>query len=390
MDPPLTGPVVPALLRQLNERTVLAALQRHGPASRADLCRHTGINGPTVTRVVAALIEARLVEEQEPSQRVVGRPGKIVRLARDGVCVFGLVVGPAHSEVVAAALDGSIDPTDVRPFATPRRYADLVSTAVRHARDLMARRRGTVLGLGISVPGLLNRREGRSLFSPNVHQLDGRNIGQDLGDRLQIDCVVLQECHALCWAEQVYGAARGVADFAMLDISEGLGLGVMQGGRILQGRSGLAGEFGHLTVQLDGRECGCGNRGCLETVATDAALCAAVARRIGRPIEIDELVAEAQAGRLRCDAELAAVLDYLSVAVAGVLNVFNPRKLFIYGRLLDVRPGLFGELVDRARRRALGPNFADCEIVRARGNKRLGAVAAAADFATSGRAAGGG
>ena len=77
--------VVPSLLRQMNERRVLSALQSNGPASRADLCRQTGISGPTVTRVVATLIEAKLVEEEdEPRQRAVGRPGKIVRLAGTG------------------------------------------------------------------------------------------------------------------------------------------------------------------------------------------------------------------------------------------------------------------------------------------------------------------
>jgi len=378
--------VVPSLLRQLNERSVLTALQSRGPLSRADICRHTGISGPTVTRVVAALIEAKLVEEEEPQQRVVGRPGKIVRLARSGVSVLGLVVGTSHCELVAAGLDGRIDEAeDVRTFATPKRYADLVSAAVRHARELMSKRKGTVLGMGISVPGLLNRREGLSIVSPNLHQLDGRNLGQDLSDRMQIDCAVLQECHALCWAEQVYGEARDVPDFAMLDISEGLGLGVMQGGRILEGRSGLAGELGHVTVKLDGKPCGCGNRGCLETVATDSALCAAVGRRLGREIEIEEIVAGVQSGAIECDAELAEVLDYLSVGVAAVINIFNPSKLFIYGRLLDAKPDLFERLLERVRTRTLGPSLADCEVVRARGNKRLGVVAAAGHGATHGR-----
>lgn len=386
----LPSRVLPSLLRQLNERNVLSALQSRGPLSRADICRHTGISGPTVTRVVAALIEAKLVEEEEPRQRAVGRPGKIVRLARSGVCVLGLVVGTHHCELVAAGLDGRIDEAeDVRTFATPKRYADLVSASVRHSRELMGKRKGTVLGMGISVPGLLNRREGLSIVSPNLHQLDGRNLGQDLGDRMQIDCVVLQECHALCWAEQVYGEARDTPDFAMLDISEGLGLGVMQGGRILEGRSGLAGELGHVTVKLDGKPCGCGNRGCLETVATDSALCAAVGERMGRAIEIDEIVAGVQSGAIECDAELAETLDYLSVGVAAVINIFNPSKLFIYGRLLDARPDLFDRLLERVRSRTLGPSLADCEVVRARGNKRLGVVAAAGHGATHGREAAG-
>lgn len=78
------------LLRQLNERQILATLRSNGPLSRADLSRNTGISGPTVTGVVATLIDSGLVEEDEPRQGIVGRPGKIVRLARTSVCVLDL------------------------------------------------------------------------------------------------------------------------------------------------------------------------------------------------------------------------------------------------------------------------------------------------------------
>ena len=73
--------------------------------------------------------------------------------------------------------------------------------------------------VGISMPGLLNRREGKGLFSPNMHLTDGRAPGKDLSRRLGIDCVVCQESHALCLAEGAYGLARNLDDFAMLDVS---------------------------------------------------------------------------------------------------------------------------------------------------------------------------
>jgi N-acetylglucosamine repressor len=382
------------LLRQLNERQVLAALQRRGPLSRAEICRLTGISGPTVTRVVASLLDNQLVEEEEPQHKAIGRPGKIVRLARTNTSVIGCVVGPLQSEVALCGLDGNVATADVRHFPTPATYEVLVSTFVSTVRSLMEQRKTTMLGVGVSVPGLINRREGQSLVSPNVHQLDGRNLGDDLRERLQLDTVVVQECHALCLAEQVYGEARGVADFAMLDVSEGLGLGVVQGGRMLQGHSGLGGELGHVTVQLDGRRCGCGNHGCLETVATDAALVARVAERIGRPLDIDTLLSEVRRGALDVREEVSGVLDYLAVGVAAVINIFNPHKLFIYGKFLDLDSSffdgawfdgsLFDELLKRTARRALEPNLRDCQIIRARGNKRLGAIAAAIHGATHG------
>ncbi|HEY5312037.1 MAG TPA: ROK family transcriptional regulator [Pirellulales bacterium] len=378
----LPSKVQPRLLRKLNERQVLTALQSHGPMSRAEITRQTGISGPTVTRAVSALLESRLVEEDAPRAAAIGRPGKRVRLASTHVSVLGIVVGSKRCEVLAAGLDGQLADEESEQFETPASYDGLLGACIDHARQLMARRKSTVMGLGVSVPGLINRREGRSLVSPNLHQIDGKNLGDDLRHRLQIHATVLQECHALCLAEQVYGAAKGVTDFAMLDMTEGLGLGVVHAGRLLQGSSGLAGELGHITVDVQGQPCGCGNRGCLETVATDTALVRAVNRRLQTSLNLEQIIAGVQNGELRIDDELNHVLQYLAVAAAAVINIFNPSQLFIHARLLDAQGDLFQRLLELVAGRALGPSLADCQIIRAAGSKRLGVVAAAIDAAT--------
>jgi N-acetylglucosamine repressor len=242
-----------------------------------------------------------------------------------------------------------------------------------------------VLGLGICIPGLLNRREKRTVVSPNIHQTDGRRLGDDLQKRLRLETAILQENHALCLAEQMYGAAKGIADFALLDISEGLGVGVVEGGRIIGGHSGLAGELGHVTAVLHGKRCGCGNHGCLETVATDTALAAAVSEKLGKKLSLDQIFPLIQAGRFQADEQIDQVVQYLAVCLAAVINIFNPSKLFIYGRLLDVQMDLFNRLLDLTRLRALAPSLADCEIIRARGSKRLGAIAGIIHRLTTGR-----
>jgi N-acetylglucosamine repressor len=382
----LNGRAGPALLRHLNGRAVLAALQRHGPLSRAEITRHTGVSGPTVTRVVADLLRSGLLEEGDARPAALGRPGKVLRLAGRAVSVLGLAIGARQCELVAAGLDGEIRPECVRTFVTPARYGDLVRAIVRYARRLGRETGTTVLGLGVSMPGLLNRWEGRTVFSPNLHQTDGRCLGEDLRRHLGGEVALLQELHALCLAEQTYGAARGVADFAMLEISEGLGLGVVQDGRFIEGHSGLAGELGHITVELHGRPCGCGNCGCLETVATDTALAACISERLGRAATVEEVVELAQAGKLKVGDDFERVLQYLAVGLAAVINIFNPHKLFVHGRFLDAAPHLTDRLLALTRRRTLAPSLADCEIVRARGSKPLGAVAGIVHRLTTGRA----
>ncbi|QDU25116.1 N-acetylglucosamine repressor [Anatilimnocola aggregata] len=383
-----------SLLRQLNTREVLTALQRHGPLSRAEIARHTGISGPTITRTVLDLLAGQLVEEAELSPGVVnrpalGRPGKVLRLASASVSVQGLVIGVQQCELTTAGLDGSWQ-AEPRTFATPKRYNDLVRKVVEQLQRSREQSKTSVLGVGISIPGLLRRQDKRTLVSPNLHQTDGQQLGVDVAERLQSlglgnEVVLLQETQALCLGERMYGAARDIPDFAMVDITDGLGLGVVQGGQFVEGSTGLAGELGHITVDLHGRLCGCGNHGCLETVATDAALAAAISARQGRQLTLAEWLPLIQTGQVRVEQDLNEWLDYLSVGLAAVINIFNPSRLFVHGHALDAAPDLFDRLIERTARRALAPSLADCRIIRAQGSKRHGAVAAIIQQLTAGR-----
>jgi N-acetylglucosamine repressor len=228
----------------------------------------------------------------------------------------------------------------------------------------------------VSLPGLVDDRRGRGVLSPNVPVTNGHAPAADLAERLGMPGVLLQESHALCLAERDHGLAKGLDDFAVLDVSTGIGLGVMLGGRLLKGHSGLAGEIGHVTAVAEGgRRCGCGNTGCLETVASDTALAHHASRKLGRTVSVDEVIELARSGTVDLSAELDAMAGYLAVGVAAVINLFNPAVVFIHSPLFDVDATLLSRVVEQAGRRALPPSLAECRILRAEGTKRQGAVA---------------
>jgi predicted NBD/HSP70 family sugar kinase len=298
-----------------------------------------------------------------------------LRLATASAQVLGIVIDVNRCSVVATGLDGSLIEDRTRRVETHASYRDLIDALAKHARALMKRPGVRTLGVGVTVPGLIDHRRGLDILSPNVHVIDGRSPGRDLGERLGIDCVMIQDQHALCMAERHFGQARGLDDFAILDVSSGVGMGVMSGGRLVRGHSGFAGEIGHITVAPKGRRCGCGNRGCLETVASDTALALQVSHRIGREIDIDELIRLVRSGELDAHEECKEFVGYLAIGLATVINVFNPATLFIHGQIFDVDEGMFARVLDQTSKRALAPSFADCRIIRARGSKRQGAVA---------------
>jgi predicted NBD/HSP70 family sugar kinase len=370
----MTARIEPSLLGKMSERQVLRILQSHGPLSRAEVARHTGLSAPAVSRAVANLLRLGLLEETSTAQATGGRPATRLRLASQNAQVLGAAIDADRCLVVSAGLDGLLHEPS-RSFDTPDSYPQLLRCLAEAARSLMDRPGVTTLGLGISLPGLVDYRTGRAVLSPNLPLTNGQTPARDLADRLGLDCIVLQESHALCLAEQHHGLARGLEDFAMLDVQTGVGLGVVTGGRLLTGHSGLAGEIGHITVVPDGQRCGCGNVGCLETVASDTSLARRVSRRLGRPVSIEEVLHLARSPHYDLTADLDDYCRYLALAVAAVINLFNPSRLFVHGRGFEADPTLFARLIERASRRSLSPSFRDCRILRATGQKHQGAVA---------------
>lgn len=363
------------LLRRINERRLLEVIQSQGPSSRAMLTRASGLTAPTVSKAVDSLLRRGLVEELEPVEQALGRPGKLVRMASQSGTVLGVVIDAQTCCLVAAGLDGAVTEEQTRRFATPDDYATLIDTIERECRPLIAGTAGKVHGIGVSVPGLINGRLGEIVFSPNLHLLDKRNPARDLEQRLAAPCILIQETEGLCFSERMYGDARGLDDFAVLDASFGLGLAAMSSGHLLAGHSGMAGEIGHITVAPDGLRCGCGNRGCLETLATDAALLRMLTEKLGRPLDIkaaadllDERAADFQH-------EIRTVTEHLAIAIAAVINIFNPTMLFVHGSLLAAHPDRFARVLERVKQRTLTASLADCTIVATRSSKRQGAIA---------------
>jgi N-acetylglucosamine repressor len=367
--------IEPNLLHRINQRTIIEIILQRGPSSRAEVVRYSGISAPTVSKAVASLLDQGLLEEGDSPPGVFGRPGKLLRLSTDRSHVIGISLEPQRCSIVSAGFDGSHDANDVEQFATPGSYQGLLNEIKERCNSLARRRDANMLGVGISTPSMVNTRLQESVFASNMHIIDGRSPAKDLATELGCTCVMMEENDLLCLAERCFGAAKGLENFAVLDVTTGLGMGVIAGGQLLSGNSGMAGEIGHVTIDPKGMLCGCGNHGCLETVATDDALSRAVSHRYGGSLSIEEVVSMVRSGDIQPVEEIRQTLEYLAIAVAMVINLFNPSTIFILGRMFDAREGMFQQLLHLVRQRALAAPLADCRIFRAETTKLQGAVA---------------
>lgn len=368
----VTSHVRPQLLGRMTQRAVVEALAAAGPLSRMDIARRTGISATTVSSAVALLTEAGFVEDDQRAVVGPGRPRQLLRLASSSQ-VIGLSVEPESCELVAGGLDGQPKPDRYVRFSTPDTYQELLSSVEHHAGVWIAEHKGRTLGLGISLPGVIDPTGERAVFSPNLHQTDDHRPAADLSANLKVPVTAAHDLDALCLVER---RRRGGRDLAVIDFGRGLGVGVLVGGRPLTRRHGLPMELGHITVSPNGLLCGCGNRGCVETLATDVAFASRVSNRVGKSMTIDDALRFARRNPAKVVEDVAAVLDALSLTVSAVMNLFAPPLIALHGQLLDLTPDLVKQLHIKTAARCLPPFRDSLVLDRAQCTKAHGAMAA--------------
>lgn len=341
----------PADLRRHNRALVLGLLARDGAASRAALAERTGLTRATVSAVVADLLEAGLVEELASVQVGTGRPAVPVRVCTDRPAAIGLELRADALVAVAVALDGAV----LARRARPRRSAEPPATSARRlvalAQQLLAPDPvSPTAPVVVAVPGLVDAGRSNVLVTPTLGwtevpfgPLVERLLGRPVELANEADLAALAECR--------WGAGREVDDLVYVSAGVGVGAGVVLGGELYRGAHGFGGELGHFVVEPTGRRCGCGSRGCLETVIGGPAL----ERR-----------------------SIAAVARALTLALAAACNVLDPEVLVLGGRLAPLVPQLEGRLTDGLAHAVLGARWAPPRILAGTLGPDAAAVGAAA------------
>jgi glucokinase len=245
--------------------------------------------------------------------------------------------------------------------------------AVLNRLAALAREAGPVASVGVALPGLFDT-EGRAVLLPNLHgDWVGRPIADPLADALGRPVRLINDGHAFALAEARIGAARGAEDVLCIVCGTGIGGGLVIGGRLHLGVEDRAGEVGHHTVVEDGPLCGCGNHGCLETLAGARAIAAAAQQP-----SFDDVVAAARRGDERAREAIRRAAAYVGIAIANLTIFLTPERVVVGGGVAEAGELLLDPLRAEVERRAgrVAPLHA-IEIVRATLGADAGAVGAA-------------
>jgi predicted NBD/HSP70 family sugar kinase len=348
-------------VRQLNRLRVIETIYRHPASSRADITRHTGLARQTVSTAIDELLRASIVEERAPEdarRRSTGRPPTLLSLAPSAAFAVGLDFGHQHIRVAVCDLSGQpvVDEFSCAEVDNaPTQSLDLADELVRHALSRAGIKRERLLGVGMGLAAPINQSSGELEASGILPGWHGIRPAAEMQARLGVPVQIENDANAGALGEKLYGAGRGVDDLVYVRLSAGIGAGIILSGRPYQGSLGVAGEIGHVLSDPQGPICRCGNRGCLETVASPVAVAALLARSMSRPVSIPtllELVAEQHRGARRAVADAG---EAVGTALAALVNILNPQLLLVGGELAAAGDVLLDPIRAAIERHSIAP-----------------------------------
>jgi predicted NBD/HSP70 family sugar kinase len=357
-------------VRRANLGVVLRHIASAGSCSRADVAAGTGLTRGTVSSLVAELVALDFVREngEAPAPRGVGRPG--VALELSGVMVgIGLEVNVDYVAVSVEDLTGAVR-YEHRSYgdnrgSAPAPVLDRLGHAARTALDAAAKEGLRPLGVSVAVPGLVEEASGTVVFAPNLGW-HGIPVADELRARLGLPVHVENESNLAALAEHWNGAAVGIDDFVCVFGEVGVGGGVVLGGRLFRGTHGFGGEFGHVSVDPEGRRCACGSYGCVETLVGQESIAAAagISTSDGGTRSItDELVRRAEEGSESVIAALDDAGRWLGIALASTFNVLDLQAVVLGGAFGPLAPWLVGEVRRTLEERSLAARSGSFVVV---------------------------
>jgi len=336
--------------RRTNRLRVIETLYRRPATSRSDLARLTGLSRATISTLVDELGRAGLVTEHADADgrpRNTGRPPVLLSLAPGAAFAVGLDFGHAHIRVAVCDLSGEAVVDDWSPAEVdhaPTESLDLAQELVREALRTAGIERDRLLGVGMGLAGPINKLTGELEPGGILPGWHGIRAAAEMEERLGIPVLLENDANAGALGEALYGAARGVDDLIYIRVSAGIGAGLVLGGRPYHGFRGVAGEIGHVMVVDGGPICRCGNRGCLEAVASPVAVAALLERSLRTPVSIARLLELVAAGDRGARRAVADAGELVGRVLSSLVSVLNPELVVVGGELAAAGDVLLGAI----------------------------------------------
>lgn len=330
--------------RDINRRIVLNLIRKHQPVSRADLSRHSGLQRSTVSAIAEDLIAERWVTEGAVAHLPRGRKPTFLHLNPDRAGIIGVDVRPITTTLAVTSIEGRFLAQE--SMSTGSDPADFVDRLQHRIIDLIRAHPGSPYeGIGISLPGRVDLASQRLVFAPNLGW-----VNLDLKTPLERATglpVELENAANACALAELWSGRHSeeVRNLAAVTVSEGIGVGMIMNSQAVRGTNGMAGEFGHITLDSDGPLCRCGNRGCWEVMASNAAAVRYYAHdaythrgEVGSKsamasVSFGDLLRLVEKGDPKAGKALDQMAHYLGLGIAMLVTGLAPDVLVVVGEV---------------------------------------------------------
>jgi predicted NBD/HSP70 family sugar kinase len=358
--------------RDINRDIVLEIIRSQQPIARADLARSSGLQPSTISAIVEQLINEKWVSEGAIARRPRGRPSTLLSL-NDAMVILVADIRPNHAIVALVDLNGRFLAREAFPLVSePARAVAKIVQCMESMRSAHSDR--SFEGIGISMPGRVDPDTQRLVLAPNL-KWGNYDVKQAIESAMKLTVELDNDANACLLSELWSGRLDGTRSAVLVAIGEGVGTSVLANGQLIVGRGGLAGEFGHISMDPRGPECGCGQRGCWEMYASSRAAVRFYGEITGehRAITSQELLRHAEDGDSAALEALNRQALHLGEGLRFITAALSPEVILITGDI-TTSWSRFGPVVEselRARMLAGDPPrllaTADAELARLRG-----------------------
>jgi len=355
------------VVKKENKSLVLEKIMRASPISRTNVARLTGLNKGTVSSLVSELLDEQLINESGPGKSSGGRRPLILNFNKTAGFSVGIDLGVNYILGILTDLEGNNIEEKVVYFSDLS-YEEIrkeLFFTIDHLIKHSPKSAYGIVGIGIGAPGTVSK-DGEILLAPN---LDWKNINLKavLQERYNLPVIIENEANAGAHGEKCFGVGKDFDNIIYVSVGMGIGVGLILNGHIYKGNNGFSGELGHMTIEVNGIKCRCGNDGCWELYASEQALLKSafqqgITNSSNPQTSYESLYKLAENGDKETIKLFEQIGDYLGVGINNIINTFNPQQVIIGNRMASAKKWIQEPLNKRIHNQTLWFQKRDLQI----------------------------
>lgn len=332
------------LIRDINTALIIKQVISEGGLSRADLSKKLGLSKATVSAIVQILIDKKLLVETGPGESTAGR--RPTQLSFNAECGYVISIDIEYSKIYCMLSD--LNGNEHTSINIKNKYNEktilkaIIDTVSQLKKEIPKCKYGLV-GVSVAVHGIVH--DNKVLFTP-YYNFENADIADTLSAEFDVPVFVNNEANLSAIGEHTF--CHPQKNLINISIHSGIGLGLILDGELFEGHGGSAGEFGHTIIVPKGKECPCGNRGCLEQYASERAILNDLADKLKLDdLDLDKFVEMVREGNKDALAELDEFETYIGIGLNNILKLYDPELIIINCDLLAALPDTLNQIISR-------------------------------------------